>query len=234
MTKQQDRRRLSRRVFMRGLAQSAAVAGVTIAGSRALAQDAALQALIDQNLNGDFGQGFDAASRTISAISAKFSFRGKTAHGAVNPWDGKDAVDAVVLMDTGYNALREHMRPTQRAHRTITAGGVQPNIIPDFGQAWWFVRDANAPWAKENFDKLVNVARGAALHHALAEGGKLATTILWPYADKLAIFGGWAMQPAVLVEELRLGSASGWMIVLTLRYVAPIGIAAASIASLVR
>ena len=40
---------------------------------------------------------------------------------------------------------------------------VQPNIIPDFGQAWWFVRDANAPWAKENFDKLVNVARGAAL-----------------------------------------------------------------------
>ncbi len=37
-------------------------------------------------------------------------------------------------------------------------------------------------------------ARGAALHHALAEGGKLATTILWPYADKLAIFGGWWRQ----------------------------------------
>ena len=48
-------------------------------------------------------------------------------------------------------------------HRTITAGGIQPNIIPDFGQTWWFVRDSNAPWAKENFDKLVNVARGAAL-----------------------------------------------------------------------
>ena len=101
--------------------------------------------------------------QNYAAISATFTFRGKTAHGAVNPWDGKDAVDAVVLMDTGYNALREHMRPTQRAHRTITAGGIQPNIIPDYGQSWWFVRDANAPWAKENFDKLVNVARGAAL-----------------------------------------------------------------------
>ena len=101
--------------------------------------------------------------QNYAAIGAKFSFRGRTAHGAVNPWDGQDAVDAVVLMDAGYNALREHMRPTQRAHRTITAGGIQPNIIPDFGQTWWFVRDSNAPWAKENFDKLVNVARGAAL-----------------------------------------------------------------------
>ena len=36
--------------------------------------------------------------------------------------------------------------------------------------------------------------RGAALHHALAEGGKLATTILWPYADGLAVFGGWWRQ----------------------------------------
>jgi glucose-6-phosphate isomerase len=37
-------------------------------------------------------------------------------------------------------------------------------------------------------------ARGAALHHALMQEGRLATTILWPYADKLAIFGGWWQQ----------------------------------------
>jgi aminobenzoyl-glutamate utilization protein B len=73
------------------------------------------------------------------------------------------AVDAVELMDIGYDKLREHLRPTQRGHRTITIGGIQPNVIPDLGQIWWFVRDANAPWAKENFDKLVNVGRGAAL-----------------------------------------------------------------------
>ena len=40
---------------------------------------------------------------------------------------------------------------------------MQPNIIPDTGQIWWFIRDANGPWAKENFDKLVDIARGAAL-----------------------------------------------------------------------
>ena len=58
-------------------------------------------------------------------------------------------------------AVREALPLPQRAHRTITAGGIQPNIIPDYGQIWWFVRDANAPWAKENFDKLVNVGKGA-------------------------------------------------------------------------
>jgi aminobenzoyl-glutamate utilization protein B len=101
--------------------------------------------------------------QNYALIGAKFTFKGRTAHGGVNPWDGKDAVDAVVLMDIGFDKLREHLRPTYRGHRTITQGGVQPNIIPDVGQIWWFIRDANGPWAKENFDKLVNIARGAAL-----------------------------------------------------------------------
>lgn len=111
------------------------------------------------------GDNFSTGSGLLNyaAISAKFTFRGKTAHGAVNPWEGRDAVDAVELMSMGYDKLREHLRPTQRGHRTITMGGIQPNIIPDVGQIWWFVRDANAPWAKENFDKLVNIGNGAAM-----------------------------------------------------------------------
>jgi aminobenzoyl-glutamate utilization protein B len=98
-----------------------------------------------------------------AAISAKFDFHGKSAHGAVDPWNGKDAVDAVELMDIGFDKLREHLRPTYRAHRAITAGGIQPNIIADYGQIWWFVRDANMASAKETFDKLVKIAEGAAL-----------------------------------------------------------------------
>jgi aminobenzoyl-glutamate utilization protein B len=101
--------------------------------------------------------------QNYAAISSLFTFTGKTAHGAVNPWDGKDAVDAVVLMDIGFDKLREHLKPTYRAHRTITAGGIQPNIIPDKGQIWWFVRDANMPDAKETYEKLVKIAEGAAL-----------------------------------------------------------------------
>jgi aminobenzoyl-glutamate utilization protein B len=119
--------------------------------------DAAILIHIGDNFSTGYGL------LNYAAISAKFTFHGKTAHGAVNPWEGRDAVDAIELMSIGYDKLREHLRPSQRGHRTITMGGIQPNVIPDLGQIWWFVRDANAPWAKENFDKLVNVGKGAAL-----------------------------------------------------------------------
>jgi aminobenzoyl-glutamate utilization protein B len=99
----------------------------------------------------------------MRAISAKFTFHGKTAHGAVAPWEGKDALDAVELMSIGFDKLREHLRPTYRGHRTITMGGIQPNVIPDLAQIWWYVRDSSGPAAKDNFDKLVNIAKGAAL-----------------------------------------------------------------------
>jgi aminobenzoyl-glutamate utilization protein B len=113
------------------------------------------------HLGDNFSAGYGLMN--YAAIGAKFNFHGKTAHGAVNPWDGKDAVDAVELMDIGFDKLREHLRPTYRAHRAITAGGIQPNIIPDFGQIWWFVRDANMTDAKTTFDKLVKIGEGAAL-----------------------------------------------------------------------
>jgi aminobenzoyl-glutamate utilization protein B len=113
------------------------------------------------HIGDNFATGYGLA--TYAAISAKFNFHGKNAHGAMNPWDGKDAVDAVELMDIGFDKLREHLRPTYRAHRAITAGGIQPNIIPDYAQIWWFVRDANMPAAKQTFDKLTNIGEGAAL-----------------------------------------------------------------------
>jgi aminobenzoyl-glutamate utilization protein B len=119
--------------------------------------DAVIYLHIRDTLNTGFGIG------NYAAISSVFTFHGKTAHGAVAPWEGKDAVDAVELMDIGFDKLREHLRPTYRAHRAITFGGIQPNIIPDKGQIWWFVRDASMPAAKETYDKLLKIAEGAAL-----------------------------------------------------------------------
>jgi aminobenzoyl-glutamate utilization protein B len=120
-----------------------------------------VDAAIILHIGDSLGTGYGLQNYAL--IGAKFTFTGKTAHGSVNPWDGRDAVDAVVLMDIGFDKLREHLRPSYRAHRTITLGGVQPNIIPDKGQIWWFVRDATGPAAKATFDKLVNVGKGAAL-----------------------------------------------------------------------
>jgi aminobenzoyl-glutamate utilization protein B len=119
--------------------------------------DAAILIHIGDNMRTTFG------FRNYAAISAKFTFHGKTAHGAVAPWEGKDALDAVELMSIGFDKLREHLKPTYRGHRVITMGGIQPNIIPDLAQIWWYIRDASGPAAKENFDKLVNIGKGAAL-----------------------------------------------------------------------
>lgn len=71
--------------------------------------------------------------RQYALISAKFHFHGESAHSAVSPWKGRDALDAVELMDIGFDKFREHLKPTQRSHRVITSGGVQPNVIPDAG-----------------------------------------------------------------------------------------------------
>lgn len=124
--------------------------------------------------------------QNYAAISSVFTFHGKTAHGAVNPWDGKDAVDAVELMDIGFDKLREHLHPTYRAHRTITVGGIQPNIIADTGQIWWFVRDASMPEAKQTYEKLLKIAEGAALMTGTTYDVKYAASA-WPQLGNKAI-----------------------------------------------
>src|SRR3954453_13307540 len=142
--------------------------------------DAILYLHIGESLTTGYGL------QNYAAISSIFTFQGKTAHGGVNPWDGKDAVDAVELMDIGFDKLREHLRPTYRAHRTITAGGIQPNIIADKGQIWWLVRDASMPAAKETYDKLLKVAEGAALMTGTTWAVKYAASA-WPQLVSKAI-----------------------------------------------
>jgi murein L,D-transpeptidase YcbB/YkuD len=60
----------TRRAVLRRLAETSALAGAGVFASRAFAQDAALEALIDQNLNSDGGQGFDSGIRTAQMPKA--------------------------------------------------------------------------------------------------------------------------------------------------------------------
>jgi aminobenzoyl-glutamate utilization protein B len=96
-------------------------------------------------------------------ISATFTFHGETAHAGVAPWKGRDALDAVVLMDAGLAQFREHMAPTSRMHRTITEGGLQPNVVPKRASIWWYFRDFSAEGAEKLFEQAKKVAEGAAM-----------------------------------------------------------------------
>ncbi len=96
-------------------------------------------------------------------ISATFTFHGETAHAGTAPWKGRDALDAVVLMDAGLAQYREHMLPTSRLHRAITEGGLQPNVIPKRATIWWYFRDPTAEGAEKLFAQARRIAEGAAL-----------------------------------------------------------------------
>jgi aminobenzoyl-glutamate utilization protein B len=120
-----------------------------------------VDAIIYLHIGDQMATGYGLAN--YASISANFTFHGKTAHAAVDPWDAKDALDANQLMDVGVAYLRQQLRPTYRLHRVVTNGGIQPNVIPDLAQTWWWVRDANMPDAVQTFEKLINVANGAAL-----------------------------------------------------------------------
>jgi len=96
-------------------------------------------------------------------VSATFTFHGETAHAGAAPWRGRDALDGVVLMDMGLAQYREHMTPTMRAHRVITDGGNQPNVVPRTAAVWWYCRDSTAEGAGRLFDQAKKIAEGAAL-----------------------------------------------------------------------
>lgn len=98
-----------------------------------------------------------------AAVSAEFHFHGESAHAAVSPHKARDALDAVILMDNGISQYREHMLPTMTAHRVITNGGMQPNVIPSLASVWWYFRDPTAEGARRLFDQAKKIAQGAAL-----------------------------------------------------------------------
>src|SRR5437879_2748220 len=76
-------------------------------------------------------------------VSVEYMFKGESAHAAGAPWRGKSALDAVELMDIGYNFRREHLRLATRVHNVITNGGDQPNVVPPNAAVWYYFREAD-------------------------------------------------------------------------------------------
>jgi aminobenzoyl-glutamate utilization protein B len=120
---------------------------------------------VDVALHDHIGKEFGTVYglRQYALISAEFTFKGQSAHAATAPWNARDALDAAVLMDIGWDKLREHLEPTQRSHRVITNGGDQPNVIPNRAAIWWFFREATAEKTRALFEKAKRIAEGAAM-----------------------------------------------------------------------
>ena len=106
------------------------------------------------------------AITTTSALankSAKFKFYGISAHAAAQPEQGRSALDAVEAMDNMVNMMREHVPQETRIHYIITSGGKAPNVVPDFAEAYYYVRHPKRKDVVEIFDRVVKAAEGAAI-----------------------------------------------------------------------
>src|SRR5262245_11948842 len=96
-------------------------------------------------------------------VSIQYFFRGQAAHSAMAPWAGRSALDAVELMNTGWNFRREHLRLQQRSHYVIMNGGDQPNVVPSEASVWYFFRELDYPHVKELVDLGNTMAQAATM-----------------------------------------------------------------------
>jgi aminobenzoyl-glutamate utilization protein B len=113
------------------------------------------------HVGAQFGVGYGLIQSAL--VSAYFTFHGETAHAGSAPWKGRDALDAVILMDVGMAEHREHMMPNTMCQRVITDGGEQPNVIPKRAQVWWYFRGSTADAVMALLERAKKVAEGAAL-----------------------------------------------------------------------
>jgi aminobenzoyl-glutamate utilization protein B len=96
-------------------------------------------------------------------VSVEYLFQGESAHAAGAPWRGRSALDAVELMDVGWNFRREHLRLAQRSHYVITNGGDQPNVVPPTASVWYYFREADYDHIMDMWRIGDNMAKAATL-----------------------------------------------------------------------
>ena len=120
--------------------------------------DAVLFSHVGDNLGASYG-GYSHNG----LVSVQYNFHGESAHSAAAPWRGRSALDAVELMDVGWNFRREHLRLQQRSHYVISNGGDQPNVVPQNASVWYYFREADYQHIKDLWEIGDNMANGAAL-----------------------------------------------------------------------
>ncbi|PIJ55722.1 amidohydrolase [Erwinia sp. OLMDLW33] len=101
---------------------------------------------------------------TLANIQAAFHFSGVASHAANAPHLGRSALDAVTLMNTGANFLREHIIPEARLHYAVTnSGGSSPNVVQAEAEVLYLVRAPQLDQLQDIYQRLTDIARGAAL-----------------------------------------------------------------------
>ena len=143
--------------------------------------DAVLYAHVGSSLATSWGD-----SGGSGMVSVEYSFKGESAHAGVAPWRGRSALDAVELMNIGWNYRREHLRLAQRSHYVISNGGNQPNVVPPDASVWYYFRENDYDQIKSLWAVGDTIANGA----AMMTGTTVSSRVLgaaWPQHGNRAL-----------------------------------------------
>lgn len=123
-----------------------------------------------------------AESWSLAMVGYRYAYHGKAAHAAAAPEAGVNALNAVIHLFTGIDALRQHLREDVRIHGIISDGGKAPNVVPDFAAANFMLRCRDREYLSEVVvDKVRRIAEGA----ALITGASLEVSPFYPFYENV-------------------------------------------------
>lgn len=105
----------------------------------------------------------EGSGQALACVLVRIGLHGKAAHAAADPFNGVNALNAVIEVFNGANALRQHIAADARIHGIITHGAQAPSVAPDFAQAEFFVRAATLAGMNALLEQVRRIAEGAAL-----------------------------------------------------------------------
>jgi amidohydrolase len=125
------------------------------------------------------------SGNTLACRGMEVEFFGKPAHAARDPYNGVNALNAVIETFNGVNALRQHIKPSARIHGVIRHGGDAVNVVPEYAKAEFLVRAETRRERDELVEKVRQIAEGA----ALITGARLECSLSdTPYDDVVPNF----------------------------------------------
>ncbi|KAJ5683244.1 hypothetical protein N7462_006409 [Penicillium macrosclerotiorum] len=89
-------------------------------------------------------------------------YYGKNAHAGGNPWEGVNALDALVMAYNGVSTLRQHILPDERIHGAFLDVPKVANIIPAYTKSYWQVRSPTLEGLNKLMTKVRRCMEGAA------------------------------------------------------------------------
>ncbi len=137
-------------------------------------------------------------SWSLAMVGYRYIYHGKAAHAAAAPEEGINALNAVIHLFNGIDALRQHLRDDVRIHGIITDGGVAPNVVPEFAAANFMLRCRDRLYLS---DVVVDTVRQAAEGAALMAGARLEVEPFYPFYQNV-------LPNAVLARTFRANAAT--------------------------